>query len=54
MWAFILQEKVGLDVIYMLTNRGKKALVITKEDLLGWPEAKALTNTMAEEITTFL
>jgi hypothetical protein len=37
----------------MLINRGKKALVIAREDLLGWPEAKALTNAMAKEITTF-
>jgi hypothetical protein len=38
----------------MLTNRGKKALVIAREDLLGWLEAKALTNAMAKEIATFL
>ena len=50
----VLWEKVGLDIIYIPTNRGKKALVITREDLLGWPEAKALINTMVEEITTFL
>ena len=43
-----------MDIIYILTNRGKKALVIAREDLLDWPEAKALTNTMAKEITTFL
>ena len=54
MWVFILWEKVGLDIIYMLTNRGKNALVIAREDLLGWPEAKALINAMAEEIITFL
>ena len=38
----------------MPINRGKKALVITREDLLGQLEAKALINTIAEEITTFL
>jgi hypothetical protein len=38
----------------MPTNKGKKALVIAKEDLLDWPEAKALTNITIEEITTFL
>jgi hypothetical protein len=37
----------------MLTNRGKKALVIAREDLLGWLKAKALINIIAEEITTF-
>jgi len=38
----------------MPINRGKKALVITRKDLLDWPEAKALINIIAEEITTFL
>jgi hypothetical protein len=38
----------------MPTNRGKKALVVAREDLLDWLEAKALINIMAEEITTFL
>jgi hypothetical protein len=38
----------------MSINRGKKALVIAREDLLGWPEAKALINTIVEEIATFL
>jgi hypothetical protein len=38
----------------MLTNREKKALIVTREDLLGWPEAKALINVIAEEIATFL
>jgi hypothetical protein len=38
----------------MPTNKGKKALVIAREDLLDWPEAKALINIIAKEITTFL
>jgi hypothetical protein len=38
----------------MPINRGKKALVVAREDLLGWPEAKALINAIVEEITTFL
>jgi hypothetical protein len=38
----------------MPTNGGKKALVITREDLLGWPEAKALANAIAKDIATFL
>ena len=42
-----------MEIIYILTNKGKKALIITKEDLLGQLEAKALINTIIEEITTF-
>jgi hypothetical protein len=38
----------------MPTNRGKKALVIAREDLSGWPEAKALANATAKEVATFL
>jgi hypothetical protein len=38
----------------MPTNRGKKALVVIREDLLKWPEAKAFTNTTTKEVTTFL
>jgi hypothetical protein len=38
----------------MPINRGKKALVITREDLLRWLEAKALANATAKEVTTFL
>ena len=38
----------------MPTNRGKKALIVARKDLLGWPEAKALINTIIKEITTFL
>jgi hypothetical protein len=38
----------------MPTNRGKKALVVAREDLLGWLEAKALINTIIKEIITFL
>ena len=54
MWASALWEKVGLDVTYMPTDGGKKALVVAREDLSGWPEAKALANATAEEIATFL
>jgi hypothetical protein len=53
-WASALWEKVGLDVTYMPTDGGKKALVIARDDLSGWPEAKALANATAEEVATFL
>jgi hypothetical protein len=38
----------------MPNNRGKKALVITKDNLSSWPKAKALANTITKEITKFL
>ena len=54
MQASTLQKKVGLNIIYMPINSRKKTLVITREDLLDWPEAKAFINTIVKEITTFL
>jgi hypothetical protein len=53
-WTSTLWEKVGLDVTYMPTDGGKKALVVVREDLSGWPEAKALANATVEEIAVFL
>jgi hypothetical protein len=38
----------------MPANKGKKALVVAKEDLLEWPKAKAFTNIITKEVTTFL
>jgi hypothetical protein len=38
----------------MSINKGKKALVITREDLLNWLEAKALINIIIKQIITFL
>ena len=49
MWA-----KVRLNVIYLLTDSRKKCLVIAREDLSRWPEAKALTSVTTKEITTFI
>jgi hypothetical protein len=38
----------------MPIDGGKKALVVARKDLSGWPEAKALANVTTEEIATFL
>jgi hypothetical protein len=38
----------------MPNNRGKKALVIIKNDLSSWPKAKALINIIAKEVAKFL
>ena len=49
-----LQEKVILDVTYLLTNRGKKCLVNAREDLLGQPEVRALSEATSEVVADFL
>jgi len=38
----------------MPNNGGKKALMVARKDLSGWPEAKAIANATAETIAKFL
>jgi len=49
-----LWEKVTLDVTYLPTDGGKKCLVNAREDLSGWPEARALSEATSEAIADFL
>jgi len=53
-WASALWTKVGLDVTHMPVDQGKGLLVVAREDLSGWPEAKALRKATAEEIAKFM
>ena len=53
-WAPTLWTKVGLDVTHLPVDGGKGLLVVARDDLSGWPEAKALAKANAEEIAKFL
>ncbi len=46
--------KVRLDVTYMPKDSGKKALVVTREDLSRWPKVRALSYATAEEVVDFI
>jgi hypothetical protein len=49
-----LWEKVSLDVTYLPNDGGKRCLVVAREDLSGWVEARALANADAESIASFM
>ena len=50
-----LWEQNLMDIVYMPTAKLKKQyLVVAKEYLLSWPEAKALTNATSKTVTKFL
>jgi hypothetical protein len=49
-----LWEKVTLNVTYLLNNGGKRCLVTVKEDLLEWPEARALLEATSEAVADFI
>ena len=53
-WESSLFEKIGLDVIHMPQSDGKNYLVVAREDLSGWPEARALSKASSEAIAKFL
>jgi len=49
-----LFEKIGLDVIYMPPCKGKNYLVVARDDLSRWVEARALSSANSAAITNFL
>src|SRR5947207_3196656 len=38
----VFWEKVGIDIVHMPMNQGKKSIVGARDDLSEWPEARAL------------
>ena len=50
----VLQEKVGLDIVYILSTIGKKFLVITRDNLSGWPKVRALLNANTALVVVFI
>jgi len=53
-WSSTLFEKIGLDVIYMPPCKGKNYLVVARDDLSGWVEARALSSANLAAIADFL
>jgi hypothetical protein len=53
-WVSVLWEKVGLDVTYMPPDRGKSFLVVARDDLSGWVEARALPDVKSWRVAKFL
>ena len=53
-WSSALFEKVGLDVVQMPPCKGKNYLVVAREDLSGWSEARALSSANSAAVARFL
>ena len=53
-WTTYLWQKVGLDVVYMPSVEGKKYLVVARDDLSGWVEARALSSATSAAVARFL
>jgi hypothetical protein len=53
-WSATLFEKIGLDIVHMPSCAGKHYLVIARDDLSGWPEARALAKADSASIAKFL
>lgn len=50
-----LFQKIALDVVNMSARAGRfKYLIVARDDLSGWVEARALTNIRAENVADFL
>jgi hypothetical protein len=53
-WSSALFEKIGLDIVQMLPCKGKNYLVVAREDLSSWVEARALSNANSVSVAKFL
>ncbi|RYN41671.1 hypothetical protein AA0114_g10630 [Alternaria tenuissima] len=53
-YSFAIWETVAIDVVYMPQCFGKKYLVIARDYLSGWPEARALSNNQSKTIAEFI
>ncbi|RAQ98663.1 putative gag-pol poly protein [Stemphylium lycopersici] len=53
-YSFAIWETVAIDVVYMPQCFGKKYLVIARDYLSGWPEARALSNNKSKTIAEFI
>jgi hypothetical protein len=53
-WSSVLFEKIGLDIVQMLSCKGKNYLVVAREDLSSWVEARALSNTNSAAVAKFI
>ena len=53
-YSQVLFEKVALDVVKMPRRRGVGYVVVAREDLSGWAEARALKNADSKAVARFL
>lgn len=53
-YSHALWEAVAVDVVYMPQSKGKKFLVIAREYLSGWVEARALADNRSSTIAKFI
>ena len=53
-WTSVMFEKIGLDVVHMPSCNGKNYLVIARDDLSGWLEARALASATSEAVAKFI
>ena len=53
-WSSALFEKIGLDIVQMPACQGKNYLVVAREDLSRWVEARALASANSAAVAKFL
>ena len=53
-WTSTIFEKIGLDVVYMPLCNSKNFLVVARDDLSRWLEARALASANLEAIAKFI
>jgi hypothetical protein len=50
----VLFAKISIDVVHMPLCRGKKYLIVAREAISGWVEARALSDATSEAVAKFL
>ena len=45
---------MGIDIVKMPKKGGKTCLAVAREDLSGWPEARALSRGTSEQMADFV
>jgi hypothetical protein len=53
-WSATLFQKIGLDIIHMPPSMGKRYLVVARDDLSGWLEARPLTKADSASVARLL
>ena len=49
-----LMEKWAIDITYMPSRRGKQYLIVARDDMSGWVEARAVLNKEAKTVALFI
>jgi hypothetical protein len=53
-WVSVMWKKVSLDVVHMPAVKGKRYIVVARDDLSGWVEARALSRADSKAIAKFI